>query len=177
MIGKIPKSLYWPFTPETVAIELRSNQIPAPFTHRMRILNLISQSILRHLDAKLFLPYDVSDLSHILDKQINQDSIIAHMASEALKTTLLTGDISPLVEIVAANRQLKYGIDTGWIAFAFEQPFEPLNIMLAMRSKLLFDLIDELGHSFNLYRALSGGLINDPPPPPDNGEPPPPDNG
>ena len=129
MIGKIPKSLYWPFTPETVALELRANQIPAPFTHRMRILNLISQSILRHLDAKLFLPYDVSDLSHILDKQINQDSIIAHMSSEALKTTLLTGDISPLVKIVANNRQLKYGIDTGWIALTESTIFVQIGVL------------------------------------------------
>ena len=52
------------------------------------------------------------------------------------------------------------GFTSGWLQKFFLQPFDPLCIMLAMRTKLLLDLIDELGHSYNLLRSIGYGWID-----------------
>ncbi len=52
------------------------------------------------------------------------------------------------------------GLTTGWIQKFFLEPFDPICIMLAMRTKLLLDVIDEMGHSFNLLRSLQLGWID-----------------
>ncbi len=52
------------------------------------------------------------------------------------------------------------GFESGWLQRFFNEPFDPLCVMLAMRTKLLLDVIDELGHSYNLQRKLGLGWID-----------------
>ena len=61
---------------------------------------------------------------------------------------------------MAANPLLLKGFTSGWLQKFFNEPFDPLCIMLAMRSKLLLDAIDELGHSYNLLRSIGYGWID-----------------
>lgn len=58
------------------------------------------------------------------------------------------------------NPLLLKGFTSGWIQKFFTQPFDPINVMLAMRSKLMLDAIDELGKSYNLLRGLGYGWID-----------------
>ena len=55
---------------------------------------------------------------------------------------------------MAEENHTMQGFRSGWLQRFFWQPFDPLCIMLAMRTKLLLDAIDELGHSYNLMRIL-----------------------
>jgi len=55
---------------------------------------------------------------------------------------------------------LKKGLTTGWLQRFFNEPFDPICVMLAMRTKLLLDIIDEMGHSYNLLRAIGFGWID-----------------
>lgn len=52
------------------------------------------------------------------------------------------------------------GFTSGWIQKFFIEPFDPLCVMLAMRTKLLLDLIDEMGKSYNLIRMIGFGWID-----------------
>lgn len=61
---------------------------------------------------------------------------------------------------MASTPLLMKGFTSGWLQKFFNQPFDPLCIMLAMRTKLLLDLIDELGHSYNLLRSIGYGWID-----------------
>jgi hypothetical protein len=99
MTGQIPKSLYWPDTQDSLILAMRSGTMPQPFIRRMRMINLISAIVLRKIDAALIAPFDVEDLSHILDKQISQDAIIDQLDNKELAEALTTGNLSPLWEL------------------------------------------------------------------------------
>lgn len=131
--------------------------MPAPFVRRMRVINTISAVTLRKIENELILPFDVLDLHHVLDKQISQDAIISMLDSQALKTAIYTGELSPLWDEARNRPLLNRGFDQGWIHRFMLLPFDPICIMLAMRAKLMLDAIDELGHSYNLLRAMGIG--------------------
>jgi len=61
---------------------------------------------------------------------------------------------------MAKDSLLLKGFTSGWIQKFFTKPFDPLCVMLAMRSKLLLDAIDEMGHSYNLMRYIGYGWID-----------------
>lgn len=61
---------------------------------------------------------------------------------------------------MASNPLLKKGFTSGWLQKFFLEPFDPLCIMLAMRTKLLLEVIDEMGHSYNLIRSIGYGWID-----------------
>ncbi len=96
MQGKIPPSLYWPDTADSVAYRMRQGEMPAPFTRRMRLINLISAVTLRKIEASLLAPFDVLDLHHILDTQVSQDAIIDQLESKEVAEMLQTGNLEPL---------------------------------------------------------------------------------
>jgi len=54
----------------------------------------------------------------------------------------------------------KEGFTSGWLQRFFNVPFDPICVMLSMRTKMLLDVIDELGHSYNLLRAIGYGWID-----------------
>lgn len=58
------------------------------------------------------------------------------------------------------NPLLLNGFESGWIQKFFLEPFDPLCVMLAMRTKLLLDAIDEMGKSYNLLRKINFGWID-----------------
>ena len=80
---------------------------------------------------------------------------------------------------MAENPLLLKGFTDGWLQKFFTEPFDPLCVMLAMRSKLLLDAIDEQGKSYNLLRQIGYGWIDlgplpgEEPDPPDDYIPPP----
>ena len=61
---------------------------------------------------------------------------------------------------MAENPLLLNGFTSGWLQKFFDEPFDPLCVMLAMRSKLLLDAIDEMGKSYNLLRSIGYGWID-----------------
>lgn len=186
MPGIIPKTLYWPYTQNNVIATMRAGIMPAPFTRRMRVVNICSALVLGQIDASMILPFDVRDIHHVLDAVVSQDSIIAQFNSTALTDAIMHGDLAPLIDAQARHPKLRLGLTNGWIQKFILDPFDPLCILLAMRTKLLLDAIDEMGHSFNLIRSIGYGWIdwdgeNDPippflppayPTPPSNGQPP-----
>ncbi len=160
MKRKVPASLYAPATPREIEAQLRRGKMPSAFTRRMRVLNIISATTLMKMEGDLLRPFDVMDLHHILDKQISQDAILDQMDSEALSYACRTGNISSLWDIAPSNPLLERGLLTGWMRQFMNDPFDPICIMLAMRARLMLDLIDELGHSYNLIRAIGYGFID-----------------
>ena len=98
MKGKVPPSLFWPDTAESLAGKLKKDVMPNAFVRRMRLINLMSAVVLRKIDAKLLLPFDVQDLHHILDRQISQDAVIDQLDNKALAEALTTGNLRPLWE-------------------------------------------------------------------------------
>jgi hypothetical protein len=112
------------------------------------------------LDVELLSPFDVFDVHHILDRQISQDSVIDQLDSGGMAYALTTGNIDNLKDIAEPDSYLKKGLDTNWIQRFMQKPFDPLCVMLAMRTKLLLDVLDEMGHSYNLMRALGYGFID-----------------
>lgn len=52
------------------------------------------------------------------------------------------------------------GITSCWLQRFFNDPFNPICVLLAMRTKLLLDVIDEMGHSYNLLRSIGYGWID-----------------
>jgi len=61
---------------------------------------------------------------------------------------------------MSENPLLLKGFTSGWIQRFFNEPFDPLCVMLTMRTKLLLDLIDEMGKSYNLLRMVGLGWID-----------------
>ena len=160
MFRKVPPSLYTPALPYEIEAQLRQGIMPMAFTRRMRMINLISATTLMKIEDDLMSPFDVMDLHHILDQQISQDAIIAGMDSDELSYALKTGNLRPLWDIAPDNPQLLKGFTSGWITKFINEPFDPLCVMLAMRARLMLDVIDELGHSYNLLRKIGYGFID-----------------
>ena len=98
-MAKVPPSLYWPDTANSIIDKMRGDVMPAPFIRRMRLINLMSAVVLRKIEPALLAPFDVQDLHHILDRQISQDSVIDQLDNKALATALNTGDLHPLWEL------------------------------------------------------------------------------
>ncbi len=140
--------------------QLRRGVMPAPFVRRMRVINIISAITLRKIEDNSVLPFDVQDLHHILDKQISQDAIISMLDNSSLAIAIDSGDLGPLWESAKTMPLLRRGFDQSWIQRFMLAPFDPICMMLAMRAKLLLDAVDELGHSYNLLRALGMGWID-----------------
>ena len=157
---KVPPSLYWPDTATSVILRMRDGIMPAPFIRRMRLVNLISAVVLRKIEPALLAPFDVEDLHHVLDRQISQDAVIDQLENKELAAALYGGELQTLWGIAVANPLLLKGFTSGWLQKFFNEPFDPLCVMLAMRSKLLLDAIDEMGHSYNLIRAIGYGWID-----------------
>ena len=157
---KVPPSLYWPDTADSVILKMRDDIMPDPFVRRMRLVNLISAVVLRKIEPALLAPFDVEDLHHILDRQISQDAIIDQLDNEELADSLFYGDLTDLWGIAEAHPLLLKGFTSGWLQKFFLEPFDPLCVMLAMRTKLLLDVIDEMGHSYNLIRSIGYGWID-----------------
>jgi len=140
--------------------QLRREVMPVPFIRRMRVINVLSAVTLRKIEDKLLLPFDVMDIHHVLDKQVSQDAIIAILDNDSLAIAIDSGDLQPLWEESANLPLLRRGFEQGWIQRFFLLPFDPICIMLALRAKLLLDAVDELGHSYNLLRAIGCGWID-----------------
>jgi hypothetical protein len=126
----------------------------------MRLINAISATMIYKLDSDLLAPYDVIDLHHLLDVPISQGAIIEQLDSGGIRHALTTGDLTPLGDMAEENPALLEGLRTFWLHRFFMVPFDPLCIMLAMRAKLILELVDELGHSYNLLRSLKWGWID-----------------
>jgi hypothetical protein len=157
---RVPASLYWPDTTDSVIQRMSYGAMPAPFTRRMRLVNLLSAVVLQKIDTKLLAPFSVEDLHHILDKQISQDAVIDQLDSMELAEALYNGNLQPLWNLGSGHTLTMVGIYSGWLQRFFYTPFDPLCIMLAMRTKLLLDAIDEMGHSYNLLRSIGYGWID-----------------
>lgn len=99
MEGKIPPSLYWPDTQSSVIGKLKDDVMPATFTRRMRLINLMSAVVLRKIEPALLAPFDVQDLHHILNRQISQDAVIDQLDSKELAEALNSGNLQPLWEL------------------------------------------------------------------------------
>lgn len=99
MKGKVPPSLFWPDTANSLARKLQDGILPDPFIRRMRLINLMSAVVLRKIEPELLLPFDVEDLHHILDKQISQDAVIDQLENKELAEALKTGNLRPLWEL------------------------------------------------------------------------------
>ena len=177
MSRQIPPKIYAPRTQDEITREMRRGIMPAAFTRRMRVINLLSMVALGKIEEAMLLPFDTMDLHHILERQISQDAIIDQMDNEPLSYALTTGDIRPLWDAASNRPKLRNSFITGWSSRFFEVPFDPICIMLALRIRLLLELIDELGHSYNLMRFFPPevfGPIIPPPSPPIPPEPIPP---
>lgn len=96
---KVPPSLYWPDTADSVILKMRNDIMPDPFVRRMRLVNLISAVVLRKIETALLAPFDVEDLHHILDRQISQDAVIDQLENKELAEALTTGNLTPLWEL------------------------------------------------------------------------------
>lgn len=160
MHRKVDPRIYAPIPAYEIERQLRQGIMPEPFIRRMRLINLLSASTLRKIEDALFLPWDVMKIHHMLDELISQDAIIDTIDTPELRETLITGDVYALWAIAPANPLLFRAFHQGWIHRFFQTPFDPICIMLAMRCRLLLDLIDELGHSYNLIRGLGYGFID-----------------
>lgn len=160
MHRKVDPRIYAPMPAYEVERQLRQGVVPEPFIRRMRVINLLSASTLRKIEDALFLPWDVMKIHHMLDELISQDAIIDTIEVPELRETLITGDVYALWTIAPDNPLLFRAFHQGWIHRFFQTPFDPICIMLAMRCRLLLDLINELGHSYNLIRGLGYGFID-----------------
>ena len=160
MRHKVPAKIYAPLSMDEAGKLLRAGTIPRPFVQRMRLINAISATMIYKLDSDLLAPYDVIDLHHLLDVPISHGAIIEQLDSGGIRHALTTGDLTPLGDMAEENPALLEGLRTFWLHRFFMVPFDPLCIMLAMRAKLILDLVDELGHSYNLLRSLKWGWID-----------------
>lgn len=145
---------------QDVESQLRRDKMPAPFIRRMRVLNLLSAVTLRKADDNILAPFDVMDLHHILDAQISQDAIIEVLENRNLALALETGNLQPLWVESKKDPLLRKGFEQGWIQRFVKTPFDPICVMLALRAKLMLDVVDELGHSYDLLRGLGMGWID-----------------
>ena len=99
MREKVPESLYWPDTADSLISKMNRDVMPSPFIRRMRLINLMSAIVLRKIEPKLLAPFDIEDLHHILDKQISQDAVIDQLENKELAEALTTGNLRPLWEL------------------------------------------------------------------------------
>jgi len=139
---------------------LRRERMPAPFLRRMRVINLLSALTLRKIEDDIIAPFKVMDIHHILDEQISQDAIIAMLENKNLATALETGNLNPLWIESKEKPLLRKGFEQGWIQRFNKTPFDPICVMLAMRAKLMLDVVDELGHSYDLLDSIGMGWID-----------------
>ena len=160
MNGAVEKSIYYPSSPERVAAELRSGKMPGAFTRRMRTLNVLSGATLLKIDTSLIEPFHVMDIHHALDAGVNADTISDQFSSSALTQAVYTGNIRPLWNEAQGLPMLEKAFHQGWIQLFINKPFDPICVMLALRSKLLLEVCDELGHSYDLQRSLGYGFID-----------------
>lgn len=144
---------------KVVEAQLRAGEMPTAFTRRMRVINLLSAVTLRKMESEMLAPFDVMDLHHILDKQISQDTIINALESESLAQALKTGDLKALWAESGSKPLLLKGLEQGWIQRFNNEPFDPICVMLSYRAKLMLEVVDELGHSYNLLRKIGMGWI------------------
>ena len=143
-----------------VESELRRDKMPAPFIRRMRVINILSALTLRKIEDDMIAPFEVMDIHHVLDEQISQDAIIAMLDNKNLALALETGNMQPLWVESKEKPLLRKGFEQQWIQRFVSTPFDPICVMLAMRAKLMLDVVDELGHSYDLLRALGMGWID-----------------
>jgi len=174
MERNVREALYAPMLPYEIETQLRRGDMPGCFVRRMRVINLLSMVALGKIEEPLLSPFDTLDLHHILDKQISQDAIIDQINNEALSYALMTGNIYALWEAADRHPKLQESFVQGWTALFFNEPFDPICMMLAMRVRSLLDLIDELWHSYNLYRFFPLETWEPITPPPGPPGPPPP---
>lgn len=160
MLRKVPPALYAPLSSDEVEFQLRHGIMPDTFIRRMRVVNVVSALTIRKLDPDLIKPFDVTDIHHILDKLVSADAIIQQFASAELSYACTTGNTDQLFFIADSHPLLKRGLALGWYYYFMEVPFHPICLMLAMRAKTLLDLVDVLGHSYNLLRGLGYGWID-----------------
>jgi len=157
---KIPPSMYAPASPYMIETQLRRGQVPTAFERRMRVINILSATTLMKIEDKFLKPFGVLDIHHILDLQISQDAIIDRLDNDEISFALMTGNLRPLWEIAPNNPLLLKGFTSGWINKFFHEPFDPLCVMLSMRCRVMLDLVDEEGHSYNLIRSIGYGFID-----------------
>jgi len=143
-----------------VEAQLRHDRMPAPFTRRMRVINLLSAVTLRKIEDNMIAPFEVMELRQILDAQVSQDAIIGALENKNVALALKTGNLQPLWVESKDNPLLRQGFEQGWIQRFNKLPFDPICVMLAMRAKLMLDVVDELGHSYDLLRKLGMGWID-----------------
>lgn len=143
-----------------VESELRRDKMPAPFVRRMRVINLLSALTLRKIEDDMIAPFNVMDIHHVLDEQISQDAIIAMMENKNLAHALETGDLQPLWVESKDKPLLRKGFEQGWIQRFNKTPFDPICVMLALRAKMMLDVVDELGHSYDLLKSMGLGWID-----------------
>ena len=160
MGSAIDQSIYYPATADRISAVLRSGKMPETFTRRMRTLNILSGATLQKIDTPLIEPFHVMDVHHALDAGVNADMIVNQFSSNALTQAVYTGNIRPLWNEAQASPMLEKAFHQGWIQLFINKPFDPICVMLAMRSKLLLEAMDELGHSYELQRALGFGYID-----------------
>jgi hypothetical protein len=134
--------------------------MPAPFVRRMRVINLLSALTLRKIEDDMIEPFEVMDIHHVLNEQVSQDAIIAMLENDNLALALETGNMQPLWVESKEKPLLRKGFEQQWIQRFITTPFDPICIMLAMRAKLMLDVVDELGHSYNLLRSIGMGWID-----------------
>ena len=157
----VPASVYENYTQAQVMADLAAGTMPITFARRMRLLNLISGVTLNKIPVPYIAPFKVLDIHHALNDAESAESIIAQLDSSAMFQALAVGDIDPLWEEAQGTTKLLAGFTDGWIPRFFEEPFDPVNVMLAMRSKLLLEVVDELGHSYDLMKMLRLGFCPD----------------
>ena len=152
----VPESMYAPVSPFETERSLKRGIMPSAFTRRMRVINVLSAIAYNNLEISLIAPFDEMDIHHVLDKLISQDAIIDILENGSISYALATGNTDQLLELAKTSSDPPYPVledmfKTGWIARYFNTPFDPICIVLAARIRKLLDLIDELGHSYNLW--------------------------
>jgi len=160
MEDSVRPEIYGVMPVKQVESMLRGDEMPAPFIRRMRVINLLSALTLRKIEDDMIAPFEVMDIHHVLDEQISQDAIIAMLENKNLALALETGDMQPLWVESKDKPLLRKGFEQGWIQRFNTTPFDPICVMLATRAKLMLDVVDEEGHSYDLLRAMGMGWID-----------------
>jgi len=160
MEDSVRPEIYGVMPVKQVESMLRGDKMPAPFIRRMRVINLLSALTLRKIEDDMIAPFEVMDIHHVLNEQISQDAIIAMLENKNLALALETGNLQPLWVESKEKPLLRKGFEQGWIQRFNSTPFDPICVMLAMRAKLMLDVVDEMGHSYDLLRSLGMGWID-----------------
>jgi len=130
----VPASVYENYTQSQIQADLVSGTMPITFTRRMRLLNLLSGVTLNKIPVPYIKPFKVLDIHHALNDGDSAENIISQLNSSAMFAALAVGDITPLWEEAQTDQKLKTSFTQGWTPRFFEEPFSPINVMLAMRS-------------------------------------------